>query len=82
MEIVRTVRRVLTLASVAGAALVLLGAPAGAQQLVDAGKQGDGSGGLAFVLFAAMVGVIAASLFFMDRIRRSRLPDEEDSHQP
>ena len=33
-------------------------APAERAQLVDAGKEGDGSGGLAFVLFAVMVGVI------------------------
>ena len=59
---------------VAGAGVVLAvalwSAPAGAQQLVDAGKEGDGSGGLAFVLFAFMVFVVAGAMFFMDRIRR------------
>ena len=53
-------------------------APAGAQQLVDAGKEGDGSGGLAFVLMVVMVACIAASLFFMDRVRRNRLPQDDD----
>jgi hypothetical protein len=50
--------------------------PAGAQQLVDAGKEGDGSGGLAFVIFAIVSMTIAGSLFFMDRVRR-RARDEE-----
>ncbi len=59
-------------------ALVTIAVPAGAQQLVDAGKQGDGSGGLAFVLFAVMVALCASALFFMDRVRRSRLHDEEE----
>jgi predicted permease len=40
------------------------------QQIVDAGKQGDGSGGLAFVLLVILIMAIWASLFFMDRIRR------------
>ena len=53
----------------------LLAAPAGAQQLVDAGKEGDGSGGLAFVLFAVMVFIIGFALFFMDRIRRRATDD-------
>ena len=71
----RTISR--TLSSVlAVAGLLLLGAaPAGAQQIVDAGKGDDGSGGLAFVLFAIMVMLIGAALFFMDRVRRrSRTP--------
>lgn len=57
---------------VAGVVLAVLvwAAPAGAQQLVDAGQETDGSGGLAFVLFAFMVFLIAGALFFMDRIRR------------
>ena len=57
----------------------MLAMPAGAQQLVDAGKEGDGSGGLAFVLMAVMVFVIGGSLFFMDHVRRNRLP-EDDQH--
>ena len=56
--------------------VVALAAPAGAQQLVDAGKEGDGSGGLAFVLMTVMFFVIAFSLLFMDRLRR-RAGDEE-----
>jgi hypothetical protein len=62
-------------ATLAAATLAMLAAPAGAQQLVDAGKEGDGSGGLAFVLFAVMVFVIGFALFFMDRVRR-RATDE------
>ena len=58
-------------------AVAATAAPAGAQQLVDAGKEGDGSGGLAFVLFAAMVMLFFAALFFMDRIRR-RTPDDAE----
>jgi hypothetical protein len=65
-----TLKRISTSVAVACAAVVLGAAPAGAQQLVDAGREGDGSGGLAFVLMAAMVMLIAAALFFMDRIRR------------
>jgi hypothetical protein len=59
-------------------AVVALAVPAGAQQLVDAGKQGDGSGGLAFVLFATMVACCAGALFFMDRVRRNR---EREDHE-
>jgi hypothetical protein len=73
-----SVRRLVTL--VVGAALgtLTLAPPAGAQQVVDAGKEGDGSGGLAFVLMTAMFFFIAFSLLFMDRIRR-RAGDEERS---
>jgi hypothetical protein len=69
--------------SLVGLALCVLGAglmlatPASAQQLVDAGKEGDGSGGLAFVLMTVMVFVIGGSLFFMDHVRRNRLPEDE-----
>ncbi len=75
------VRSVVGVALSAAATLLLLGAPAGAQQLVDAGKEGDGSGGLAFVLMAVMVFVIAGSLFFMDHVRRNRLPQQDDDSQ-
>ena len=56
------------------AALLASGAPAGAlaPQPVDASDQGA----LAFVLFAVMCGLIAASLFYMDRVRRRRTGDE------
>jgi hypothetical protein len=55
-------------------ALVLVSAatPAAAQQLVDAGEEKHGGGGLAFILFAATCGLLVASLVFMDRIRRRR----------
>jgi hypothetical protein len=61
------------------AALLALTVPAGAQQLVDAGKEGDGSGGLAFVLMVVMVVTIGGSLFFMDHVRRNRLRQEDDA---
>jgi hypothetical protein len=67
----------LTLATVA--ALLALATPAGAQQLVDAGREGDGSGGLAFVLLVVTVLCMAAAMFFMDRVRRNRLPRDEDT---
>jgi hypothetical protein len=59
-------------------ALGALAAPAGAQQLVDAGGN-NGSGGLAFVLMAFMVMCIGASLFFMDHVRRNRLRQDDDT---
>ena len=54
----RRTRSAAGLALLALAALLMLSAPAGAQQLVDAGQEGDGSGGLAFVI---MVVVMAAA---------------------
>ena len=63
--------RTTVMLSASAFALVIGGAaPVGAQQLIDAGKEGDGSGGLAFVAFAIMVMVMAAALFFMDKVRR------------
>ena len=57
-------------------ALAVLGtaAPAGAvpPQPVDASDQGA----LAFVGFAIMCGLFAASLFYMDRVRRRRTGEE------
>ena len=53
--------------------------PAGAQQLVDAGGEGNGSGGLAFVLMVVMIVCIGGALFFMDHVRRNRLPQDDDS---
>ena len=75
----RRLRFAIPLAFCACAAVVLFAAPAGAQQLVDAGKEGDGSGGLAFVLMVVMVVAIGGSLFFMDHVRRNRLPQDDDS---
>ena len=66
-------RRSITLASLITAAVGLFAAPAGAQQLVDAG--GEHQGGLAFVLFALMVFIIGFALFFMDRVRRRATDD-------
>ncbi len=60
-------------------ALLALSVPAGAQQLVDAGKEGDGSGGLAFVLMVVVIVCIGGALFFMDHVRRNRLPQDDDS---
>ena len=58
--------------SLLGATMLVLAAaaPAGAvpPQPVDASEQG----GIAFVLFAVMCGLFAASLFYMDRVRRRR----------
>ncbi len=63
-------RHLLTTAALTVAATTVLGiAPAGAQQLVDAGKEGDGSGGLAFVIFALVCFTIAglSSIFIPAR---------------
>jgi hypothetical protein len=75
----RRLRTALALALGALAALLALSVPAGAQQLVDAGKEGDGSGGLAFVLLVVVIVCMAAALFFMDHVRRNRLPQDDDS---
>ena len=74
----RRFRSVAGAALVACAALLVLSAPAGAQQLVDAGKEGDGSGGLAFVIMVLVIVCIAGSLFYLDHVRRNRLPNEDD----
>ena len=59
---------------------VLAAGPASAQQLVDASGE-NGGGGLAFVLMTVMVVMIAASLFYMDHVRRNRLPQDDDTQQ-
>ena len=74
----RRLRSILGLALCTVGALLALAVPAGAQQLVDAGKEGDGSGGLAFVIMVVIIVCIGASLFFMDRVRRNRLPQDDD----
>ena len=43
-----------------------------AQQLIDASKDG----GAAFVAFAVMCFLFAATLFYMDKIRRRRTGDD------
>jgi len=75
----RRFRTALALALSTVGALLVLATPAGAQQLVDAGKEGDGSGGLAFVIMVLVVVCIAGSLFFMDHVRRNRLPQDDDT---
>jgi hypothetical protein len=75
----RSVRPLASAALVVTALLVGAAAPAGAQQLVDAGGD-NGQGGLAFVLMALMVFLIGFSLFFMDRVRRRRAA-ERDEHR-
>ena len=70
-------RRLIAFVGLGVAAILSLTSTASAQQLVDAGNQGDGSGGLAFVLMVLMVMGIWAALFFMDRIRRRRNAEED-----
>jgi hypothetical protein len=77
----RRLRFAIPLALCTISALALLAVPAGAQQLVDAGQEGDGSGGLAFVLFAVMVFLCGGAMFYMDHVRRSRLRQDEDAPQ-
>jgi hypothetical protein len=79
MSVLRRLRSVLGVALVASGALLALAVPAGAQQLVDAGGEGNGSGGLAFVLMVVMVVCIGGALFFLDHVRRNRLPQDDDS---
>jgi hypothetical protein len=61
-------------------ALAVTASPAGAQQLVDAGKE-NGGGAEAFVLFVLLVGLTFAVLFSMDRVRRRRQEAEEREQQ-
>jgi hypothetical protein len=75
----RRTRSAVGLALCAFSALALLAVPAGAQQLVDAGKEGDGSGGLAFVIMVVVIFCIGGSLFYLDRVRRNRLPQDDES---
>ena len=73
----RRLRLLALTVAVATGALLAGAAPASAQQLVNASGE-NGGGGLAFVLMVVMVVGIAASLFFMDHVRRNRLPDDEE----
>ncbi len=68
--------RVVAPGALVAAALVALAAPAGAQQLVDAGGGDNGSGGVAFIAFTLMVFAIGFALFFMDRVRRRASDDD------
>jgi hypothetical protein len=76
----RRLLSVLSLAICTCVVLVGLAVPAGAQQLVDAGKEGDGSGGLAFVLFTVMVFLCGGAMFYMDHVRRRRARAEDETH--
>lgn len=76
----RRVRDAIVLLVSSLAAFAVTASPAGAQQLVDAGKE-NGGGALAFVLFTALVGVTFAVLFSMDRVRRRRQEAEERDQQ-
>jgi TRAP-type C4-dicarboxylate transport system permease small subunit len=76
MTVTRRLRHLLVLVVSAFAALLVLAAPAGAQQLVDAGKE-HGGGPTAFVLFTLLVGLTFAVLFAMDRVRRRREEERE-----
>jgi hypothetical protein len=76
----RRFRTALALALITVGALLALAVPAGAQQLVDAGKENSGvGGGLAFVLLVVTILCMAGALFFMDRVRRNRLPQDDDT---
>ena len=79
LKYVRRIRALVGLGLCTVGALFALAVPASAQQLVDAGKEGDGSGGLAFVLMVVMVVIIGGSLFYMDHVRRNRLPQDDDT---
>jgi hypothetical protein len=75
----RRLRSVISLALCVGAVLLVSAVPAGAQQLVDAGGEGDGSGGLAFVLFTLMVFLCGGAMFYMDHVRRRRARAEDET---
>ncbi len=76
----RRLRDLMVLAVSSTVALVLAASPAGAQQLVDAGKE-NGGGALAFVLFTLLVGLTFGVLFAMDRVRRRREEAREQEPQ-
>ena len=57
------------------AMLVVLASGCTNGQLVDAG--GDrGAGGLAFVLLAVFFWIFIGAIFYMDRVRKRRTPEE------
>jgi hypothetical protein len=57
------------------AALLLLATGCTNGQLVDAGGE-RGAGGLAFVLLAVAFWLFFGALFYMDRVRKRRSPEE------
>lgn len=72
------IRRSSIVAVLAAVLLTGIAAPAGAlaPQPIDATEQGP----LAFVAMAGMIVIFAFSLFYMDRIRK-RAIDNDDQHQ-
>ena len=74
MKPLANLRRVVLAVGAAAFLISTMATPAGAvpPQPVDASEQG----GIAFVLFAVMCGLFAASLFYMDRVRRRRTGDD------
>jgi len=71
---IRTLRSLRRAAPLVVLAVLAAGCTNG--QLVDAGGE-RGQGGLAFVLLAVFFWLFLGALFYMDRIRRRRLPDDE-----
>jgi hypothetical protein len=59
----------------AWASLAVLASGCSNGQLVDAGGE-RGAGGLAFVLLAVFFWIFIGSIFYMDRVRRRRSPEE------
>jgi hypothetical protein len=57
------------------ASLLLLATGCSNGQLVDAGGE-RGAGGLAFVLLAVFFWIFIGAIFYMDRVRKRRTPDE------
>ena len=76
----RRTRDVIMLVVSSLVALAVTASPAGAQQLVDAGKE-NGGGAEAFVLFAVLVGLTFAVLFSMDRVRRRQDAEEREQQR-
>ncbi len=57
------------------ATLVVLASGCTNGQLVDAGGE-RGAGGLAFVLLAVFFWIFIGAIFYMDRVRKRRTPEE------
>ncbi len=65
--------RAARLAALATLAVLATGCTNG--QLVDAGGE-RGAGGLAFVLLALFFWIFIGAIFYMDRVRKRRAPEE------
>lgn len=68
-------RAVVLTAAVTLVVLVAAAVPASAKEFAPQPVDTSEQGALGFVLMAVMVGIIAASLFYMDRIRKRRMGD-------